>query len=227
MKTFLVYGKNKSSVSSLAASLRRLGFEPAKRPDFVVSVGGDGTYLYSEREYPGIPKLLIRDQSICQKCSRLEFDELFLKLHLKSYKVIENIKLEAVVGGRKLTATNDFVIRNRECIHAIRFRVQIDKRVAGDFIGDGIVAATPFGSSGYFSSIARKTFHEGIGLAFNNTTSKAEHMVLHENSVVRFSLLRHMADFAADNNPKTRTLRPGRQVTIRKSRLVARLIRII
>src|SRR3989344_1002650 len=39
-----------------------------RKPDFVVCYGGDGTILYAERLYPGIPKIAFRNNSICKQC---------------------------------------------------------------------------------------------------------------------------------------------------------------
>ncbi|MDP3758818.1 MAG: hypothetical protein Q8Q86_03795, partial [Candidatus Daviesbacteria bacterium] len=117
----LLHGKNAKDIEPLA---RSLGFEiVTSNPDVVISYGGDGTLLASERLHPGIPKLPIRDNLICKKCP--DHDEKVLlqslldgKLKLKEYK-----KLETTFFYRTFTALNDFVIRNAQPMHAIRFQV--------------------------------------------------------------------------------------------------------
>ncbi len=37
-------------------------------PDVVIAFGGEGTFLYSEMTYPGVPKVLVLHSSKCQKC---------------------------------------------------------------------------------------------------------------------------------------------------------------
>ena len=63
MKFFIV-SKNQKSKTALKKTLKRIGCDYGERkPDIIVSLGGDGTFLLSERLYPGIPKLLIRDSN--------------------------------------------------------------------------------------------------------------------------------------------------------------------
>ena len=69
MKRFAVVGKNRKLAAALAGKMQKLGFAlDRKKPEFVVSLGGDGTLLHAERLYPGVPKLLSRDSALCQKC---------------------------------------------------------------------------------------------------------------------------------------------------------------
>ncbi len=227
MESFNIVGKNRKSVDALEKTLLRLGFEFRKyKPDMIISLGGDGTYLYSERKYPGIPKLLVRDSDICTKCSNLEFDRLFMKIRLKNYVLMENIKLQAVFRRKRHIAANDVVIRNRHPIQAVRFEVSIDGKTMGLVIGDGIVVSTPFGSTGYHYSITKKKFSEGIGLAFNNPTKPVRNRLLDENSVVRIKLIRHDAYLVFDNDPGILTMKEGEKVTVRKSRMIARIIKV-
>ena len=50
------------------------------KPDFVITYGGDGTVLYAERRYPGIPKITILPtansaaDSVGFKCMYSELD---------------------------------------------------------------------------------------------------------------------------------------------------------
>ena len=39
-----------------------------EHPEMVICYGGDGTLLFGEREYPGIPKILVRNSKVCFLC---------------------------------------------------------------------------------------------------------------------------------------------------------------
>jgi len=228
MKSFYIVGKNKKSKDDLKKTLKRLGCQyKILKPEMIISLGGDGTYIYSERIFPGIPKLLIRDSDICKKCNDLGFDELFMKILINNYVIVENIKLEAVYKRKKYYATNDFIIRNKKPTKALRFNISIDNKPTAIIIGDGIVAATPFGSTGYYNSISRNKFSKGIGLAFNNTTKPIKHRVLHENTIIKLKLLRNDAHFGIDNDPKVLTIKEKETVTIKRSKSTAKIIRVI
>ncbi len=214
----LLTGKNAKDLEPL---LKNLGFEViTSNEDVVISYGGDGTLLAAEKLYPGIPKLPIRDSLICQKCAN--HDEKFLlqhlleeKLELKEYK-----KLETTVLYKTLTALNDFVIRNANPIHAIRFRTSSHDKL---LIGDGIVLTTPFGSTGYFKSITGETFDQGWGLAFNNTTEKLPPLYLEDEDIVTFKLIRGKATLSYDNNPDIFTVDEGSELQFKLSEKTAKI----
>lgn len=203
----LLHGKNAKNIEPL---VKDLGFEIANsNPDIVISYGGDGTLLFAERTYPGIPKLPIRNSSVCKKCPDHEEKGLLQKLlegklDLKEYK-----KLETTFFYRTFTALNDFVIRNAQPMHAIRFQVTGINEL---LIGDGIVLSTPFGSTGYFKSITGETFERDWGLAFNNTTEKEPPIFLKDEDTVTFKLIRGNATLSFDNNPDIFKVDEGSQL---------------
>jgi len=233
IKKIAVVSKQKTS-KDLIESIRKFGFEYTdSSPDIVFSLGGDGTYLYSERKFPGIPKILIRDSMICEKCDIESFEENILdKLGKGGYRIKENLKLEAIVKkkgkkDRKFTCTNDFVIRNKKQTRALRFQVEINqKNVNGTLIGDGIVVSTPFGSTGYFHSITGGSFKKGIGVAFNNLTKIIRNTLVNEESKIIVKIVRDDAVFSSDNDPSTIVLTENDTVEIRKSKEVARIVRL-
>lgn len=195
----LLSGKNSRDIEKLLQ-----GFEIVTlNPDVVISYGGDGTLLYSERMYPGIPKLPIRDNLVCNKCDD-HGDKTLLhalsegELELKEYK-----KLQTEIEGKTLLAMNDFVVRNEQTIHAIRFNCFVNEaRQNGLLIGDGIVVAAPFGSTGYFKSITDKFFTDGFAIAFNNLTEKKDPVYLKDSDIAGFKLTRGKAILTVDNNPE-------------------------
>ena len=210
-------------------SIERFGLEYTNsNPDLVLSLGGDGTYLRSERKFPGVPKLLIRDSGICEKCDVNAFEkDVLQKVRDRKYKIEENLKLEGIVKGKKFTCTNDFIIRNKVQARALRFQVEINgKRVNGILIGDGVVISTPFGSTGYFHSITRRSFKKGIGIAFNNVTKKVRHRVVDEESKIVVKIVRDNAVFSSDNDPEMVDLEENDVVKVRKSEEVARVVKL-
>lgn len=141
------------------------------KPDFVITYGGDGTVLYSERKYPGIPKITLRAGSVGFKCiySIEDLEDILIKIDNGKYKIKEEMKLETIYQGRKYLSLNEVQLHNSSPIKAIRFSVYIEDEILFDnVIGDGIVIATPFGSSAYYSSVGGEKFDKGIGIALNN-----------------------------------------------------------
>ncbi len=141
-------------------------------PELVVCYGGDGTLLGAEREFPGVPKLPLRDGRGNPQCPRHTEKKLLADFFSGRLPRLEVIKLEALTDrGGNLHALNDIVISKEIISSAVRYRLWLDGRSYGhQIVGDGLVIATPFGSTGYYRSITHGFFRLGVGLAFNNTT---------------------------------------------------------
>ena len=220
----LLYGKNASSLSGL---LSRFGLNEVKKdPDVIISYGGDGTYLLSEVQFPGIPKVMIRDSKICKKCVNLPTEEILERL--SRGKFIENslIKLEASYRGEKYLVVNDVIISHAIPTAAVRYKIYINNipYIDGrEIIGDGIVAATPFGSGAYYRSITDGVFSVGIGLAFNNSTEQIDHIILKETDEIRFEMTRGRAVLAVPGHEPEKIVE-GSSVIIKKAEVMGKVL---
>lgn len=196
-----------------------------ERPDVVVSVGGDGAFIGAERSLPGVPKLGIRSDDSCLKCVRHTDAEMLTALAQSRLAETVLLKLEARMGDTTLRAVNDVMVRNADLRAAVRFRVSLDgQRVTDEIIGDGLVIATPFGSSAYFRSITGVTIRTGIGIACNNCTDNQAHLVVGEDEVIGIEIVRGPAVLAADNDPALQQLLSGAALTVRRASTGARVL---
>lgn len=197
-------------------------------PEVVMSYGGDGTLMEAEHLYPEIPKLYLRNSHIAKLAHQTKENEEILEHFIKGeYKILECIKLEATANGKTLVGLNDIVVHNENARHAIRYIVQInDEDVSNEIIGDGLVFATPLGSTGYYRSITDSSFEIGIGLAFNNSTEQSDHIVLKENRIIKIRITRGPAFCYADNQKEYIELLEGEIVEVRKSHLIGKIIRV-
>lgn len=223
----------------IKALVKKLGFDiVTNNPDVVISYGGDGTLLSSERHYPGIPKLPIRNDTICNKCSEHQTDTFLKRLLENSLPLKQHGKLETTIENHTILALNDFVIRNKEAVHAIRFQVTLPAsslQKQGSInnkllIGDGVVLATPLGSTAYFKSITGETFDEtlpasrqGFGVAFNNTTQKINPIFLKKGDQVTFKLIRGHAGLTYDNSHSRYAIKENTELTFKLSDQVAKI----
>ena len=219
----IIFGKNKADIRPL---VQAAGFAVVEEnAQFVISYGGDGTLMHAEHEYPGIPKIVLKDSIICKRCSPLPNEEVLKKVINRRYAVEELMKLEADADGRKLFAMNDIIVHNKDPRHAIRYSLSVNGLPIGNtIIGDGIVVATPFGSTAYYRSIADGSFELGIGLAFNNSTEQSDHVVLKEDSVITVKIIRGPAVLYADNQEHELILGKDAEVVIRRSSLKAAIV---
>jgi NAD kinase len=187
-------------------------------PDLIVTHGGDGTLIGAEREWPGIPKLAFRDGESTVKCERHDDDDILARLVRGQLKATELMKVTAEVGSRELRGVNDVILRNRDVRSSVRFAVSVNgEAVSDENIGDGLVIATPFGSSAYFRSITHATIRCGIGVAFNNCTEFVNHLVLAEDDVIQVRIVRGPAEVCADNDPDVLAVEAGDEILVRRS----------
>ena len=197
-------------------------------PDLVVSYGGDGTLMRAEAAWPGVPKLILRGSRVCKLCNAFPNEETLRRVAAGEYALRDVWKLEATIGDTTLIGLNDIAVHNNDPRHAIRYRLDISGQgdLSHEIIGDGIVVATPFGSTGYYRSITHSFFELGIGLAFNNSTERFDHMVLRDDAAITVSIVRGPAAVYADNRTDGKVLHEGDSVTIRKSASVAQIISV-
>lgn len=227
----LLYGRN---ADQLAEVVKNNGLEiVSESPDVVISYGGDGTLLFSEREYPGIPKLPIRNSQFCIKCSNHQDEKVFKDLVEGQLKLQEYRKLHTNVYGKDLYALNDLVVRNELPTHAIRFKVLTADFLPSEIlIGDGIVVSTPFGSTGYFKSITGKPFTDGFALALNNVVGRSADPTYVDQDeydkedgfdAMGFELVRGKAVLASDNDPNIFHLSEGTKLSFKLSGKIAKI----
>lgn len=219
---------SRSDASNIKSILKKNGFEiTQKNPDFVISYGGDGTILYSERLYPSIPKLAIKTTAICRKCDYTEsgFGTVLKKIQKKIYKIKEYMKLETFHNKNKLIALNEIQIRNKLPIRAMRFSLFFNNKNIGDVVADGVILSTQFGSTGYYKAAGGKPFENGIGICINNPSTDVEKsFVIPEDKEVKIKVQRDTAYLAADNYENLIELSEEDEILIRKSKEKARFI---
>jgi len=186
-----------------------------EHPDVVISHGGDGSLLGAERDYPGVPKCPLRDRRMNPKCPEHP-NERVLELLTRGELREDRIgKLVARTGdGRELVGLNDLFISKSIVSSAVRYRLWLDDELyKGQIVGDGLVVATPFGSTGYFRNITHSLFRVGIGLAFNNCSDPVDHIIVRNDTVIRAEVIRGPAVLVADNDPARLDLDEGDVVT--------------
>lgn len=226
MERYAVFAKNPDKTERVHRIASSKGFiRDDESPDFIISLGGDGTFLIAERKMPGVPKLLVRDSLICFKCHDESLEEMLDMMNAGRTSIVDLPKLRARTGNKNRTAVNDIVVRNRDPRHALRFRLLVDGEPVDDvLIGDGIIVATPFGSTGYYRSVTRSRLQNGIGVAFNNLTKSREPLHLDDDGRIEMTIVRSQATLSSDNHPDVDMLEEGDTVVVSAADEVARMV---
>ena len=128
-----------------------------KGADMVIAFGGDGTILHLAKTAAmrSLPVLGVNLGSL-GFMSELERNELHLLKNLSSgqYKKEKRMMLDVEVerGGRSVyrnMALNDAVVTKGAVARVVRLFVDVGSSRLGGFSGDGLIIATPTGSTGY------------------------------------------------------------------------------
>ena len=224
----VVVGKARKLIED---KLSEFGLELDERnPDVVISFGGDGTALYGERIYPGIPRVMIKHSKACVKCKEHDFSKVLNTLREKRYQIKDEIKVEVIINNdpkKKLIGLNEVGIHHKIPTKAIRLKIKVNGKIIEDEqISDGFIVATPYGSTAYFYSICRKKFSKGLGIAFKNPKNGRKGMIVDDNSIIEAEVLRGIGLVAADNNEKVFEVTAGDRILIKKAEEKARIIEI-
>ncbi len=214
----------------IVSQVRRAGIViDNNTPDFVITYGGDGSVLWAENQYSGIPKIPIRASATAKVFMYDEKDlgKVLEKLKNGEYKTVEVMKLEASFAGNCIVALNDFQVRSPLPVQALRFSVSVNKKPAFEgIIGDGAVISTPFGSEAYYSSVGGKAFKKGIGIALNNPHDyKGKRaIVTSESDEISIKVLRDEGILLFDNCKKVFRISPSDDIIIRRAKEPAKFV---
>jgi len=210
-------GKNLDDIRPLLA---RFGLEEAGSGfELIVTHGGDGALLGAERDFPGVPKLPLRDAATAPTCGEHSAARRLEKFVAGRSALTRLPKVLGVTpSGDRICGINDVFLHSASHTSALRYRVRIDGELyAAEVVGDAVGIASVHGSGAYYRSITHSVFRVGIGLAFSNSTESVDHMVLDSGSRIGIEVVRGPAVLAADNDPRELPVAEGESVTLSMS----------
>ena len=175
----------------------------AQSKDIAILYGGDGTLVGEWRKFRtrkgGKPILPVRNYGLCQK-----HQDFYMKFFTaKDEDSGEDISVKQflfpVLRGEfkdagldnYLDALSELTIVNADQTAALRFNIKVNgKTVVENVIANGVILATKLGSTGYFKSVARTIFTQGIGVGFICPTYSVPNIVAAPADKVQFELVR-------------------------------------
>ncbi len=125
--------------------------------DILVAIGGDGTLISTvRRSYKyQMPVLGIHAGKLgfLSDISSMELDEFVQKLKRGDYRIDKRAMLQATIktanGEKRVIAFNDIVLTRPTISKMIHLETFVDGRSFNTYYGDGVIIATPTGSTAY------------------------------------------------------------------------------
>ncbi|GCD09463.1 NAD(+)/NADH kinase [Clostridium tagluense] len=136
-----------------------IGLENIKHNDLdiIIALGGDGTILRTSRNLNNynIPILGVNigNLGFLSSVELLEFEKAMKRFIEDDYYVEDRMILNCTLPGRtrheEYTALNDIVVSKGTLARVVKYELYIDNKFYIDFTGDGLIIATPTGSTAY------------------------------------------------------------------------------
>lgn len=210
--------------------------------DVLVSIGGDGTMLRAVRTLAGreVPIIGVNLGQLGYLAA-VEADALIASLDAwragsegVDFHFDDRMLLEVAIwskGARlaNVLALNEVVIEKRETGHTVRLGVDIDKAAFTTYAADGLIIATPTGSTAYSMSARGPILSPRLRAMLITPVSPHmlfdRSMVLDGSEIARIEVLGHRQVNVATDGDLVHTLHPNDVVEVRAAKEVARFMR--
>lgn len=205
--------------------------------DFVFSIGGDGTLLDTVT-YVGSSEIPI----IGINTGRLGFlatmpkdrireviDALYNGYFSYEYRTLLHMDADQDLFEGKNFALNDFTILKKDTSSMIVVHTYIDGEFLNSYWADGLIVATPTGSTGYSLScggpLVLPQSNNFIVTPVSPHNLYVRPMVVSDNSVISFEIEGRSNHFLVSLDSRSRTVDAGVQMAVRKEQFRAKLVK--
>jgi NAD+ kinase len=210
----------------------------ASRADFVIAFGGDGTILRAARlaARAGVPILGVNmgGFGFLAELSTADLPAALPDLVAGRYELDERLMLQAEaegIGAESLLALNDVVVTTRGVARVLRLRVLVNGEHLASYPADGVIVATPTGSTAYSLSAGGPILHPKVDAVvitpISPHTFNARSVVVDRNDTVDIELTVPSQDatVTVDGRVGFPMTEPWR-VRVRRARQTTRFIRL-
>ncbi|MEY2967004.1 MAG: inorganic polyphosphate/ATP-NAD kinase [Actinomycetota bacterium] len=212
-----------------------------KECDVVVSIGGDGTMLRAVSDLEGhlVPLIGVNlgslgyladveSEMLIEVLDRWVAGPDVGRWHFDDRMMVEAL-LDREGGPVVARALNEIAVEREEAGHMVRLQVAIDGAVFTTYAADGLIVATPTGSTAYSMSARGPILSPRLRALLVTPVSPHmlfdRSMVLDPSEEVEVTVLGHRSVAVSLDGLATHTLSPGAVIRFRASTAVARFVR--
>lgn len=204
--------------------------------DFFLSIGGDGTLLESVTYVgrSGVPILGVNTGRLgfLATTNREDIEQALDDLFSGNFKIDQRILLrlessEPIFEGMSF-ALNDFTIMKSDSSSMITVHVDVDGQLLNSYWADGIIVATPTGSTGYSLSCGGPLVYPQsdsfVITPVSPHTLTARPIVLSDSSEISFRIEGRSKKFLVSLDSRYQAVDAEIRLTIRKEKFSIRLV---
>lgn len=209
--------------------------ELAENVELFVAFGGDGTVLRLSGiiKDKNIPILAVNAGKLgfLTDLSPKEFFNNIDKILQSNYQIEKRIMLEGIVGSDKFFALNDVVVSRGGYPRIIKVRVDIGEHYINTYHCDGIIVATPTGSTAYSLSSGGPIVHPSLEVfvisPIASHSLSARHVVAPSNETIKLTVLSENISSEVHADGKKILDLNNDSIIVKKSKNSVRLIKIV
>lgn len=207
------------------------------QPDYVISIGGDGTILNSiefvrEHNIPvvgvntgrlgflaGVPSNQVKTMVADIEKGRFKIDS----------RIVLKLECEKNLFGGLHYAINDFVLHKKDTSSMITIHTYINGEFLNSYWSDGLIVSTPTGSTGYNLSCGGPILYPTSAslvitpIAPHNLNVRP--MIFSDTNVISFEIEGRGESFLATLDSRSETIRARQPLAVRKADFDFKLMR--
>jgi NAD+ kinase len=239
-----IEGRDAQSVRYARNVLKKYDIELSSNPEMILTIGGDGAVYFKKSNKPILPirisdRIKSGDSSLGFLADHTsdELEDVCSMLQDRRFQVKEYFMLGLYLNRRHLTnAVNDVYANTKDPRKAMRFDVLSDGcRLfeAERLLGDGVIVATAFGSSGYNESAGGWLVNPGndeFVVTLNNpigiSKKKQRSMIVGSDAVLKIEIYRPEKVWLCSDGLDLYTAKKSDNIVVRKSKDNFKLVKI-
>lgn len=225
----------KGHLANLHVSLEKIN----KEAELIISIGGDGTLCRSARVFSpaSIPMVGFNMGGLgfLTEAPVDKFEQSFEKILLGEYTIEQRMMLQSQVTkgdlkNKQFIALNDVVVSKSSLPRIISLKTFVSDEFVTTYSSDGLIIATPTGSTAYSLSAGGPIIHPHLQLIILAPicahTLSVRPLVISKHEVVKITPLEPFEDiFFTIDGQETHPITRGESVEIKKGPHPAKLIR--
>lgn len=209
------------------------------QPDFLFSIGGDGTLLNTLGIVKNLPIPIVGINTgrlgFLSTIYEEEIDHAFSQIFdKKNYYIDERTILEATsndqVFKKPSYALNEVVVHKKDSSAMITIKAYLDGNFLNTYWADGLIISTPTGSTAYSLScngpIVMPRSGNFIITPISPHNLNVRPLIIPDNSILKLTVEGRDSSFLASLDSRSKNIYPTTELTIQKARFSLKLLRL-